>query len=84
MATKRVQYYDLDEIGAIGVIKERSAAEMRRDAEEMFAVIRAYKLGQASITNKSVPTSKKFNKPAGKVAQGSTRISKAHPPISTK
>jgi phosphotransacetylase len=78
MAVKKEQYYDLDDIGAIGVTKKRSADELHRDAEEMSAVIRAYKLGQDSVIKGSNYTSKRHIEPVGKGVKGKSRTSKVH------
>jgi hypothetical protein len=48
MANKIEQYYDLDDIGIVGVSKKRSAAQVIKDAQETSAFIKAHKLGQAS------------------------------------
>ena len=53
MSNKRASYYELDEVGKIGVTRDRSVEEMRRDAEEMSNIIQAYKIGQASVANGS-------------------------------
>ena len=53
MAGEKARYYSLDDVGTIGSARERSPEEIRRDAEEMSAVIKAYKLGQVSVTKNS-------------------------------
>jgi hypothetical protein len=76
MSANKVQYYDLDDIGAIGVIAKRSSEELRRDAEEMAAVIRAYKLGQASVTKGSSSSSKRHSQPSANAVKRPSHSSK--------
>jgi hypothetical protein len=76
MVSNREQYYGLDEIGAIGTIAKRSAEELRQDATEMAAVIRAYKLGQASVTKGSNSASKRHGQPSEKAIGKPSRSSK--------
>jgi hypothetical protein len=73
MSNKREKYYDLDDIGEIGVVNERSPEEARRDAEEMSAVIRAYKLGKASVKVSTTATPKKYSRTTSKVKVSSRR-----------
>lgn len=78
MADKKTQYYDLDDIGVIGVTEKRSPEEVRRDAEEMASVIRAYKLEKASAVDGSVSTLKGYNRSVAIVVRGNSQISKGH------
>ncbi len=66
MSSKRESYYDLDEVGRIGVVSERSAEEIRQDAEEMSTIIQAYKLGQASVIKASNSSAKKRSQAVSK------------------
>jgi len=77
MSNKREAYYDLDDVGKIGVASERSTEEIRQDAEEMSVIIQAYKFGKASVIKGSNSNSKKLNQPITKV-KGSQRPSKKH------
>ena len=73
MAGEKTRYYSLDDIAAIGSARERSPEEIRRDAEEMSAVIKAYKLGQVSVTKNSRLASKRKTKTALKKSSKGAR-----------
>lgn len=73
MAGGKTRYYSLDDLGAIGSARERSSEELRRDAEEMSAVIQAYKLGKTSVKKTSRRVPKRKTKPTLKKTSKSVR-----------
>lgn len=82
MSSKRKSYYDLDDVGKIGITSERSTKEIRQDAAEMSTIIQAYKLGQASVIKGSTSSTKRRNQPISnlksKTVKGTHRPSKKH------